>query len=301
MGNLFYKGIKIDKKDIDYDRYQLTEKEYNKNLVFLGDSTLDNLIWVIGKNACIASQLRQRSYNVVNYAADGFTTSDLLYGNVPSIDYQQRYQAGDPYPSGSDKFKPLDWVEKFENPSNSIFISSCGGNNIRENLKGIYIGYTSAERVLRKGAKEYITALERMLKSNKKIMICTQYKPSTIQNDYQIYKYFTKERMVEIMDLFYPILFEFARKHNLPILDFTRSLDPSNPKLFKCQIEPSKFGGRIIADMIDYASKNHDFNGKSKFYIKRGIDFDVEVEDNVEGYKWDISCWEFPLEGHSLK
>jgi len=147
----------------------------------------------------------------------------LLYGCVPSIDYAQRFDADDPYPSGDGHFEPIEWVEKLEKPDNSIFVSSCGGNNIRENLKGIYLGYKSADKILGEGVKEYIIALERLLKSNKKIMLCTQYKPCIKQNTYQIYKYFTKERLVEIMECFYPIAFEFARKNKLPILDLTRS------------------------------------------------------------------------------
>jgi len=147
----------------------------------------------------------------------------LLYGRVPIIDYVERFQADDPYPSGSDKFKPIEWVEKFEKPENSIFVSSCGGNNIRENLKGIYIGWTNPNKILKKAVEEYMESLERLLKSNKKIMLCTQYKPCTEQDTYQIYKAFTKEKMTEIMQCFYPALFEFARKHKLPVLDFTRS------------------------------------------------------------------------------
>jgi hypothetical protein len=49
-------------------------------LVLLGDSTLDNILWVPTPSSCIAFQLRAMGFNVVNYAADGFTTSDVLNG-----------------------------------------------------------------------------------------------------------------------------------------------------------------------------------------------------------------------------
>jgi len=63
--------------------------------------------------------------------------------------------------------------------------------------------------------------------------------------------------------------------------------------MFKSQIEPSGKGSLVIADIIDYVAKNHDFNGESKFYIKKGLEAQVECELNVEGYKWDISNWDF--------
>jgi len=63
--------------------------------------------------------------------------------------------------------------------------------------------------------------------------------------------------------------------------------------LFECQIEPSMFGGKIIADIIQHAAENHDFEGESKIYYKPTQKGAVQVEDNAQGYEWDISDWDF--------
>jgi len=56
MGNLLASKRKIKTESIDYERFALLDQYYNKNLVLLGDSTLDNLIWVPTKQDCIAEK-----------------------------------------------------------------------------------------------------------------------------------------------------------------------------------------------------------------------------------------------------
>jgi len=162
-------------------------------------------------------------YHVVNYAADGFTTTDMLEGAIPAIDMNYRSKEDDPYPSGFKIFEPLKWVEKLENPSNSIFVISCGGNDIRVKLAEIAYGKVKAEEVLLAGAQNLIKIITKLLALNKKVVICTQYKPCTEQDNYRIYDVFSRDQMVDLLTGFYPLLFEFARKNKIPILDFTKS------------------------------------------------------------------------------
>ena len=89
-------------------------------LILVGDSTLDNILWVPSPSSCIASQLRATGFNVLNYAADGFTTDDVLNGGKPLLSRAARARVGDALPGwGADgdaaaesDFKPLELVEK---------------------------------------------------------------------------------------------------------------------------------------------------------------------------------------------
>jgi hypothetical protein len=55
------------------------------HLVLLGDSTLDNVVWT-GKDTCIPTLLKQTlpETKVTNYAADGYTSENVLVGNPQS-------------------------------------------------------------------------------------------------------------------------------------------------------------------------------------------------------------------------
>jgi hypothetical protein len=139
MGSIFSKK-QIDTSDVDQSLFQITEKNYKKNIVLLGDSTLDNLVWVSSYDQCIASLLRGKKYKVINFSADGFTTTDMLKGCVPSISMGRRHKDGDSFPSGSASFRPLDHTDALENSEHSIFVVSVGGNDIREELRNIYNG-----------------------------------------------------------------------------------------------------------------------------------------------------------------
>jgi hypothetical protein len=139
MGSIFSKKT-IDASNLDQSLFEITDKNYKKNLVLLGDSTLDNLVWVSSYDQCIASLLRAKKYKVINYSADGFTTSDMLKGCKPNISMARRHKDGDSFPSGSANFKPLDHTDALENSEHSIFVVSVGGNDIREELRNIYNG-----------------------------------------------------------------------------------------------------------------------------------------------------------------
>ena len=81
------------------------------HVVLLGDSTLDNIVWVREDedSQSVPFHLRGRlglGDIVTNYAADGYTTSDVLNGGAPFISAHARREAGDPFPD-DDFFHPL--------------------------------------------------------------------------------------------------------------------------------------------------------------------------------------------------
>jgi len=55
------------------------------SLLLVGDSTLDNVVWVGRYENCIKRKLASLNpgYKVINYAADGYTSSDVIGGGLP--------------------------------------------------------------------------------------------------------------------------------------------------------------------------------------------------------------------------
>jgi len=66
----------------------------------MGDSTLDNIVWVKKADHCIKNLLEKAlpDAEIINYAADGFTSHDMLSGAIPYISWDARTDGGDPYP-----------------------------------------------------------------------------------------------------------------------------------------------------------------------------------------------------------
>ena len=107
--------------------------------VLLGDSTLDNLVWA---DPSVSSQLVAAAggaARIVNLAADGFTTSDVLFGGSAVLSRAARRAAGDPFPESATApppfFAPLDALDAvpgLAGPDAVPFIVlSVGGNDVR--------------------------------------------------------------------------------------------------------------------------------------------------------------------------
>lgn len=69
-------------------------------IVMIGDSTLDNVVWLQDSKMCIKCLLEKQlsEFEIHNYAADGFTTVDILNGGNPKISKNFRDRVGDPFP-----------------------------------------------------------------------------------------------------------------------------------------------------------------------------------------------------------
>ena len=114
----------------------MAEKK-SKNLFLVGDSTIDNLVWVDKKEDCIHSKLIERlpEFEITNFSADGFTSQNVLDGACPNISRSQRRKIGDPFPD-EDHFAPLVYLEStaLSLEKEHYCVLSIGGNDIREIL-----------------------------------------------------------------------------------------------------------------------------------------------------------------------
>ena len=148
-------------------------------VVLIGDSTIDNIVWVSSPDECVTEILKTRlgaAHNVVNYAADGFTTTDVLTGGSPRISRSARAAAGDPLPIGPvpDVFAPLDHVCDVPAVSTGIVVLSCGGNDIREILRDM----SSIAAVMARLKANYIEICQRLVSLTSKVVLQLQYRPS---------------------------------------------------------------------------------------------------------------------------
>lgn len=246
----------------------------DKHIVLIGDSTLDNVVWVEGQQATVTHQIATLlKCKVTNYAADGFTSHDVLFGSVPNISHTARRNAGDPFPPlGTDKiFKPLEHLEKLENVSHIVL--SVGGNDVREILGHLQELPTRLGGFL----QNYPTILNKALKVTPRVIIMLQYRPSRNHDGYNVYSAMSKltnggdavETLNALMEEIYPPILALAKEHKLAVIDLPNTFDIYNNDLYRCQIEPSQKGGQIIAELISHVVNTHDWEGPSQFYTQK--------------------------------
>jgi len=231
---------------------------------------------------------------VTNYAADGFTSAQLLNGAVPVISWVKRQAAGDPFPDcGKDRiFKPLELLGSLT-PRPSHVVLSIGGNDVRKIL-----GRMSAlPEIMESFQTNYSKILQRIMAAvpGVNVVLMLQYRPSfNMDENYGVYRAMSTipgpgdavAKINYLMESIYEPVLRTARQKKLPIIDLPRTFDIHDDELYCCQIEPSAKGGAIIARLLAHVVQNHDFDGPSQFHLlQRG---QLHHETNDDSVKWTL-------------
>ena len=117
----------------------------------------------------------------------------------------------------------------------------------------------------------YPRLLRALLAITPRVMLVMQYRPCLVQQDYSVYTAIDQAplppalaglptsllKLEGLLEAVYAPILALARTHNLCVIDLPRSMDPADPRLFECQIEPSLAGGRLIAQLIHHAALRH--------------------------------------------
>jgi len=242
-------------------------------VILLGDSTLDNVVWVQHEEGslCVADHLKEAlqqhtstsRYEIVNWAADGFTSEEVLRGGDANISRAARESFGDPFPTPN-PFAPLALLEGGRGGGGdaaaaATSVLSVGGNDIRHILRDM----SSLPSVIATFAANYAEILPRVASATKdgRVVIVMQYRPALDDDDvYGVYAAMSTlpgsgsalEKLHALMEHIYVPVLELARRYGLPVVDLPNTLDPSTRADFKCQIEPTQHGfapsleGRVV-------------------------------------------------------
>lgn len=201
-------------------------------LTILGDSTIDNKVWVgpglpgnflatrLGiKREDSNSRIRRAQtgwfkpelsvvenltaklpdFEIKDYSNDGFTTKDVLNGAYRDKVFGEGRFAMFPH----EELHPIEAAEKDIQDSDYVLLS-IGGNNFREFLQNA-LGIKDSEKrkafikenydkVFTNLKNEYIEIVNRIRKINPNatLVLMTQYYPSFKQNKYNIYKFMSE-------------------------------------------------------------------------------------------------------------
>lgn len=177
-----------------------------KNYVhLLGDSTLDNLIWLMRakhgdpQSACVEGKLKTElgsEYTVVNHAWDGFTTGDVLSGgNIGAV--LQGFRDLNAYLQAREKGNlegvfPLSTlraqIDKDQNAKHYVVIS-VGGNDFRVKLAQPW-ALLSEISAVQERYLQILDQVQEMGNQNVVPILMFQYRTDLKDQVYHIYKIF---------------------------------------------------------------------------------------------------------------
>lgn len=284
-------------KNYNNEMTTMTKLNHRNNVTIIGDSTIDNRIWVSpgmyvnsaldylhltnfikrinkfrGYPKTVVENLQYQlpKYTFNDYTNDGFTTTDVLNGA-----YRDRIIHYFPTSFPHQKLKPLEDSQEVIKESKHIIVS-IGGNNFREFLQKPPFTSDSYQTMQNKLKDEYLAIFKKIRETNRDahIILMTQYYPSIIQNNYNIYPFMRKigelvnigganhdpmNVIHEVVKQTYADVFkEIAADANVSVVDVTSSLNPYDDENHAHQIEPSIKGGKQIAEMLKYVIEAND-------------------------------------------
>lgn len=239
-----------------------------RTLTVIGDSTIDNTVWVENGRS-VVTHLTEilPDFEVLDYSNDGFTTTDILNGAYRDKAFAPNQHTKFPHTL----FQPLN--EGAESIKKSAYVVvSVGGNNVREFMREILeiddrvtLIKNKMPDLLQKLTKEYIEIINIIsnLNPKAKIILMTQYYPSFIQNDYDIYPFMkllgqalyasaSPQGVIHrlVQNIYGDIFKHFSANPNVLVADVTSTLNPFNEYNHVKQIEPSDGGGEQIAALL---------------------------------------------------
>ena len=238
-------------------------------VALLGDSTLDNVVWVDTPEQAVAPTLQRRlearsaGAAVINLAADGFTSADTLNGGPALISFTARRDAGDPLPGYDGQldapFAPLSHLEALSPPPTHVVLS-VGGNDVREILGAMH----ELPQRIAAFHENYPQVAARCAGGGARMIVMLQYRPdeATDAEHYGVYRAIEAatpgpgtrvQKLNALMEAIYPSILALAAKEGWDVLDLPNTFDIRDTELYRHQIEPSAKGGELIAELIAHA------------------------------------------------
>lgn len=300
-------------------------------IVLLGDSTLDNFVWVDHEKDTVRGKLKQKcsdNAEVIDLSCDGFTTSDVLKGAKRNKAVSSRYHQNELY-------QPLVALKALDNPSHLVL--SVGGNDLRENLSFLALmepakRKTTLNRIIKDIQQQYFEILKQVKTIHPGVapILMLQYTPDSTRDVYGIYTLMnllhsekalskfgmlkflawgrknnaTQEAVAELHSLMqkvYEPILQYAKEQNIPVIDMASTFDHRDTSFYRQQIEPSAKGAETIATLIDHVVQHHDFSKSSAIYSKPNGDSDTIVtQTNHDSWRPRRHCPGTKLQARSM-
>lgn len=238
----------------------------------LGDAILDNFFWLSNKELDLTKEVELLGYKVYNHAIDTATVKDIITGIVPDTTFTKSRSY--PYPIDNNgkivPLKALGQVQSFSNiysgiqsfntnsSANKMVVISLGGNDVKRHICNIILGadYFINSVITPDFIKDYQTIIKSVISSCEKVILCTIYLPYLGSgSSYGNYSLLAKPVMVK----WNTFIFEFGKKHNIPVLDLSRTFNAYDRSHYgTIDYYPSNVSSHCMSHCISHIYKHYD-------------------------------------------
>lgn len=288
------------KKSIQYNEYfkkHLIDKilpDYT-NVFFIGDSVLDNFIWLKNPKQNLTWQMNQKIIgpNTTNYmfAVDETETKDILNGKKPASVYKKGRNTFnlEKYPTNTKgSVFPLKLIKKNLNLNRKNYVVlSVGGNDGRVCLPSLPKGWEAVWKEMNNSHHNYTNNYKKIVDKLSKmdltgIILVSVYMPYIDFVQKKEYKEIKK-----VLEKSKQLLFKIAREFNLPVIDLSKSFNNKDPTHYgkgngNSPIEPSNISSMFISNLVTYVINNFDFESNvSKIYSGQNLN-NITYVDNIK-------------------
>jgi len=225
--------------------------------MLLGDSTIDNFVYVREWEDTVGQQMKQHISQVTDLAVECSKTEHILPGQKAPQQYAQGRQSRGYPPYSTDIELNLEERLKKHNPSHVLL--SIIGNDVRAFYHGSITEAQLFKILSNDGNYGKVIKRVKSFSSNMKLMIVMPYRKQDLP-----YHEANKELAKR--------LFEIAKKNEVPVIDLSRTFDPFKgigldaPHYYN-SIEPNKQGAACICKLAKKVIQTHNWSGPSQIYF----------------------------------
>ena len=173
---------------------------------------------------------------VTSFAADGFTSGNVLNGARPMLSAVAWAAAGEPFPGAHRSvLHPLDQLEQLAEPASHVLVS-VGGNDVREILGAMH----RLPEIVGTFHANYRAICDRVLgaAASPKLILMLQYQVCLTheKGGYGVYGAMAslpgpgngQQKLQAVMERIYRPVLAMATDRNLCVIDLPRTFDPAD-------------------------------------------------------------------------
>lgn len=253
-------------------KQDIGEKE-TRNVIFIGDSLLDDFLYLDDKHSDLTKEMSDLGFKVDNYAVDGCKLRDLTLGIEPSEGCQSARSYK--YPVNKDgKVYQMELLSKkssvpfqsvygsgfetFKSSVNSdMVVISVGGNDLRVDMMKILFGIEPFFNgvVSKQYIDDYENIIEKAKDEGRKVVLVSMYLPYLgVGSTYGMFG----PLAVAVVERWKEFIIPLAEKHNVSVLDLSLTFDNNNRKNYgTTELQPSNLTNKCIARCLDYIYSNY--------------------------------------------
>lgn len=240
------------------------------SVVFIGDSVLDNFMYLADPENDLTAQCRGLGLRVKNHAVEGAKLSHLSEGKLPPAGKRS-------YPynvAGNGKVRQLALLQSaggFESANagllranskiHDLCVISIGGNDLKKDISSVYAGMDNFFNKLL--TPQYRTQYDNVVKiakqTSNKVALLTLYVP--YMGNGGIYAMFTG-MVKSIIERWNTFIYSIAAKHEIPVIDVSKCVECNVRKHYGTDdVYLSNESSMLIAKCIAEVQQNYHSTG----------------------------------------